>query len=253
MIKRAVAAGCVIALVGAGAASAVQIGFGNLKMEIDGGFSPKALPPDKMAPINAWGSLSIATKDRTTPPVLKRFKVKFDKNGDVETRGLPHCTYRKLDDTPTVDARRFCGNAIIGKGMGHAVVELPDSRPIRAGAPLTIFNGPMQGGDPTVLAHAFMTYPAPTTYVVPIRILSINEGRYGHEINVRIPEIAGGWGTPLDGKVAVGRRWTYKGKRLSYIKARCRGGRLQARGFFEFKDGTKLQGQVFNRCRVKRR
>lgn len=253
MLRRIIAAGVVLCLIGIGTASAERLKFGNIVMDIDGGFSPQALPAKKMAPIKAWGSAKIATKDGSVPPKLDVMRLEFDRNGDVETRGLPHCTYRKLDDTITSDARRYCGKAIVGKGMGHAVVNLPDSRPIKAKAPLTIFNGPKIKGEPSVLAHAFMTHPAPTTYIVPIRIERINKGRYGRQIVVKIPEIAGGWGTPLDGKVAVGRRWTYKGKRLSYIKARCRGGRLQARGFFEFKDGTKLQGQVFNRCRVKRR
>lgn len=252
MIKRAIAAGCVLALLVAGSASAVRIGFGNLVMDIDGGFSPQALPAAKMAPIKAWGSLKIDTKDGEWPPVLERFRLEFDKNGDVETRGLPKCTYGRLINTVTSDARRFCGKAIVGKGMGHAVVLLPDSRPIKAGAPLTIFNGPKQGGDPTVLAHAYMTVPAPTTYVVPVRIYDIKKGRYGHQINAKIPKIAGGWGIPLDGKVEIGRTWTFKGKKLSYIKARCRGGRLQARGIFDFKDGTSLNGSVFNRCKVKR-
>lgn len=252
MIKRAVAAGCVLALLIAGSASAIKLNLGNLNMEVDGGFSPQTLPARQMVPISAWGMLRIWTRDGETPPVLDRMRIKFDRNGDVETRGLPHCTYRKLDNTITSDARRFCGNAIVGRGMGHAVVELPDSAPIEADAPLTIFNGPRRGGDPTVLAHAYMTVPAPTTYVVPIRIPRINEGRFGREIDVKIPRIAGGWGTPLDGRVQVNRRWRFKGKRLSYIKARCRGGRLQARGFFDFKDGSHLRGTVFNRCRTRR-
>lgn len=252
MIKRAIAAGCVLALLIAGSAIAVPIGFGNLKMEIDGGFAPQALPTKEMAPIRAWGSLKIDTKDGEYPPVLDRMKLEFDKNGDVETRGLPKCTYGKLINTVTRDARRFCGKAIVGKGMGKAVVLFPDSRPIEADAPLTIFNGPKKGGDPTVLAHAYMTVPAPTTYVVPVRIYDIKKGRYAHQINAKIPKIAGGNGIPLEGKIEIGRTWTFKGKKMSYIKARCRGNRLQARGFFDFKDGTKLQGSVFNRCKVRR-
>jgi hypothetical protein len=252
MVKRIVAAGCVLALMVAGSASAVQLTLGNIVMDIDGGFSPRALPAKKMAPIKAWGSLAIKTKDGSWPPVLKTMRLEFDKNGDVETRGLPYCTKRKLQDTITRDARRACGKAIVGSGMGKAVVTLPDSRPIEADAPLTIFNGPKKGGDPTVLAHAYMTYPAPTTYVVPIRIYDIKRGRYGHEINVTIPKIAGGWGIPLSGEVKIGHTWKYKGKKLSYIKAMCKGGRLQARGFFDFNDGSKLNGSVFNGCKVKR-
>lgn len=254
MIKRAIAAGFVLALLVAGSASALQIGFGDLDMEIDGGFTPKALPTKKMAPITAWGSLKIASRKRGEwPPVLDRMRLEFDRNGDVETRGLPRCTYGKLIHTLTRDARRLCGKAIVGKGMGKAIVLFPDSRPIPGNAPMTIFNGPRKGGDPTVLAHAYMTVPAPTTYVVPIRIFKINKGRYGHQINAKIPKIAGGNGIPLEGKIQIGRTWRFKGKRYSYIKARCRGKRLQGRGFFDFKDGTKLQGQVFNRCTPRRR
>jgi hypothetical protein len=252
MLRRIIAAGAILCLVGISTASAQRIEFGKIVMNINGGFAPRALPAKEMAPITAWGSAKIGTKDGSIPPVLEKFRVEFDKNGDVETRGLPYCTYRKLDDTITKDARRFCGKAIVGKGMGHAIVTLPDSRPIEASAPLTIFNGPRKGGDPTVLAHAFMTRPAPTTYIVPIRIERIKKGRYGRQIIVNIPKIAGGWGTPLDGKVKIGRTWKYKGKKLSYIKARCKGGRLQARGFFDFKDGSHLRGTVFNTCKVRR-
>lgn len=252
MLKRAVAAACVLALLGAGTASALKIDFGNIAMDIGGGFAPKALPKDRDAPIKLQGYGSIKTKDGSHPPVLKELTILFDKHGHVETRGLPFCTVRKLENTDVKTARRSCPKAIVGKGLGKAVILFPDSRPVPARSPLTIFNGPKFKGDPTVIAHAYLTIPVPTTFTVPIRIEKVKKGRYGYRTVAKIPKIAGGYGSPTYGKIKVDRKWRFKGKKLSYANARCQGGRLQAQGFFSFDNGDKLQGTLFNRCKVRR-
>ncbi|HZJ29724.1 MAG TPA: hypothetical protein VFD37_07035 [Solirubrobacterales bacterium] len=252
MLKRALILGALVALLAAGTASALRIQLGNLVMEIDGDFAPKALPANRDAPIMAQGSARIATADGSLPPTLKRMVLEFDRHGHVQTRGIPPCSFRRLNDTVTKDARRACGRAIVGQGMGRAVVKFPDQAPIPATAPLTLFSGPRVGGDPTIFAHAYMTVPAPTTYVVPIRIRDIRKGRYGYRTVINFPEIAGGHGIPLAGKIRVGKKWKFKGRNLSYLNASCVGGRLQARGFFSFDDRSELQGTLFNRCRVRR-
>ena len=93
--------------------------------------------------------------------------------------------------------------------------------------------------------------PAPTTFVVPVRIETINNGRYGYRIKAEIPKIAGGSGIPISGSFRVGRKWTYKGKKHSYISARCADGRLQAQGQFGFKDDTLMRGTFIVPCQVK--
>ncbi len=90
--------------------------------------------------------------------------------------------------------------------------------------------------------------PAPTTFVVPIEIQRVHDGRYGFKTVAEIPKIAGGYGTPIYGRLSIGREWTYRGKTLSYANASCPDGRLQAKGRFDFKDGTRLQGTLLRPC-----
>jgi hypothetical protein len=103
-----------------------------------------------------------------------------------------------------------------------------------------------------VFAHAFTTVPVPTTFVVPIEIEKIRKGVYGYRTEARIPTIAGGYGIPIAGSLTIGRKWTHKGKRYSYVNARCATGHLQARGKFEFKDSNVLSGTFFKPCSVRR-
>jgi hypothetical protein len=64
----------------------------------------------------------------------------------------------------------------------------------------------------------------PTTFVVPIEIERIHHGVYGYRTSAEIPKIAGGAGHPISGNLTVSRHWTYKGKRHSYVNARCKPG-----------------------------
>ena len=253
MLKRAIACGVLVAILACGGATAVKVEFANLAMEFDGGFAPRALPKHRDAPISIHGFAKIRTKDGSHPPVLDRFVIEYDRHGHVETRGLPTCTVADLEDTDVRTARRNCPGAIVGKGHGKARILFPDSLPIPAGSPITIFNGPRYRGDPTVIGHAFLTVPVPTTFTVPVRIERIRKGRYGYRTEAKIPPIAGGYGSPVYGRIKVGSRWRFRGKQLSYVNARCVGGRLQARAFFYFNDETRLQGSVLKRCKVRGR
>jgi hypothetical protein len=248
-LLRTFVAVAVLGLVVAGSALALRLQVGNTVVVTDGGFTPTTLPKHEFAPIKLHGYGKISTKDGSIPPVLETITIWFDKHGEVETRGLPICTPGKLAATTTATARKLCPGAIVGTGYGKAVVYFPDSRPIPASSPITIFNGAPKNGNPTVLAHAHLTVPAPTTFVVPIEIQRVNNGRYGFKTVAKIPPIAGGSGVPIYGRINIGREWTYKGERLSYANASCPDGRLQAKGSFHFDDSTLLQGTLFSPCK----
>ncbi len=100
-----------------------------------------------------------------------------------------------------------------------------------------------------MLAHAHLTVPAPTTFVVPIEIQKVNDGRYGFKTVATIPKIADGAGTPIYGRLSIGKTWKYKGKTLSYANASCPDGHLQAKGQFKFNDGTLIRGTFLRRCK----
>jgi hypothetical protein len=239
-----------VCLVGAGAAEAIKLRIGNIVISGDGGFTPTTLPKHENAPIKLYGHAKFGTVDGTRPSPLRRLVLEFDKHGAVETRGLPKCTQAKLVATTTATARRNCRGAIVGKGFGTALVELPEQRGIKASSPLTLFNGPRIHGNPSVLGHAHLDYPAPTTYIVPIEIEKISNGRYGFRTVADFPRIANDYGSPLYGRLTIGREWQYRGKTLSYANAHCADGRLQANAQFTFKDGSFVQGTVFKPCKV---
>jgi hypothetical protein len=240
-----------VAAVGALAASSVtkvHLQAGNLLAIGEGGFTPSALPRNVDAPITIFGKGRLDTVDGSLPPILKTIEFEFDKHGSVQTLGLPVCTSGKLQATTVPQARKLCPGAIVGKGFGKAVVKFPEQPAIPVSTPLTVFNGPPKGNDPTVYVHAYLTYPAPTTFVVPVRIERINNGRYGYRVATEIPKIAGGSGIPISGSLQIGRKWTYKGVKHSYIKARCPDGRLQGTLEAGFLDGTKLAGKFLTPC-----
>jgi hypothetical protein len=248
-LLRAVGVAVLLLLIGAATAAAIRLQVGNLVVTADGGFSPTTLPKHHFAPIKLHGFGKITTEDGSPPPVLEQIVIWFDKHGSVETRGLPVCTRGKLVATTTAKARSLCPGAIVGKGFGTAIVYFPESAPIPASSPITIFNGPKKDGNPTVLAHAHLTAPVSTTFVVQIEIQKVHDGRYGFKTVAKIPKIAGGAGVPTYGRLTIGKTWKYKGKTLSYANAGCPDGHLQAKGTFTFKDGSVLSGTLLKPCK----
>jgi hypothetical protein len=241
-----------LALLSASAtAAALTLRVGDIVVEAEGGFAPKALPKHENAPITLRGGGKLSTVSGELPPILKTITIDFDRHGSVVTTGLPHCTKAKLAATDTAQARRNCPGSIVGEGEGTAVIKFPEQPPIKASSPLTLFNGPPKHGNPTVLAHAHLSVPSPTTFVVSIVIEKIHQGVYGYRTEATIPKIAGGAGIPISGSLKIGRKWTYRGHHYSYVNARCETGHLQAQGEFTFNDGTSLSGTFLRVCKVR--
>lgn len=230
----------------------IELRAGNLVLVGRGGFAPEALPKHHNAPIILHGAGHISTVNGELPPILEKIEAEFDRHGSLDTTGLGVCTTKKLQATTVAAARRVCRNAIVGEGVGHGVIKFPEQPPIPVSSPLTLFNGPKEHGFDTVIGHGYLKVPLPTTYIVPVVIERINNGVYGYRINVKIPPIAGGYGIPISAKGKVGRKWTFRGKKHSFLNARCETGHLQARGVFTFKDKTVLSGTVIKLCKVRK-
>ena len=228
----------------------VEVRAGDLLLVGHGGFRPETLPKHHDAPITIYGGGKISTVSGELPPILETLTFEFDRHGSVDTTGLAVCTAGKLQATDVPAARRACPNAIVGKGSGSAAVQFPEQAPIRVSSPITLFNGPKVDGNDSVLAHAYTTVPIATTFIVPVVIEKIHRGVYGYRTEAKIPKIAGGYGHPTSGHLTIARKWTFKGKKHSYVNARCETGHLQAKGEFTFKDGTFLVGTFVRPCKV---
>lgn len=257
-LRAIVALACVpvalLATVAVARTTSTHLEAGNLKADLGFFFSPTAMPRKEFIPIEAGGFVELGTKDGSVPPPLTHMTYEVEENSDVETRGLPVCTRGQLVATTPQQARKTCREAIVGTGRGSGVVVFPEQAPIPASSPVTIFNGPPVGGDPTVIVHAHLTVPAPTTYLVAVRIERIDKGPIGYRIDSDIPPIAGGYGSVKDFRFEIDRRWRFKGEELSYLNARCpKPGPPHLLGFVgvEFADDTAVRGSLFTRCEAR--
>jgi hypothetical protein len=248
-VLRTVLLTAVLVLAMCAAAPAVVLREGPIKVIGEGGFTPTTLPKHEFAPITLRGEGKIGTTDGSLPPILKTLTIWFDKHGEVVTKGLPYCTKAKLEATTTATARKVCAGSIVGEGYGTALIAFPEQRPFKASSPITIFNAAPHDGNPTVLAHAYLSVPAPTTYIVPVEIQHVHAGPFGFRTEATIPKIAGGAGIPLEGRLTIGKHWSFKGEKLSYVNASCPSGKLEAKAEVEFTEAIRLSGLIFKPCK----
>lgn len=232
-----------------GQAGAATVRVGTLVLQADGGFQPTALPQRSFAPIRFQGYGKIKTTDGSVPPALRHVKVEFDRDGRLTTAGLPVCPPSRIEATTAKQARNRCGGAIVGSGHVGAILDFGASR-IRVRSPLTLFNGPRRNGDITVVAHAQTTVPVFQSYVV-VAPIEKRRGAFGYRSSFDIPEIAGGAGALTHIDARIGRRYSSRGVRRSYVSARCSDYILQTQGYFSFDDGNVIYGSVFKPCRMR--
>lgn len=249
----AVGAALAIALAGIAVAknSPVVVQQGNLKITVNGGFSPTKLSKTKLSPITLTVSGKVETVDGKHPPALKEFVVETDKNGAINAKGLPTCSAGKLNSQDTKHAEKACPNAIVGEGKTDVEIEFAEQPPIVAHSKLVAFNGGVKGGVTTIYIHAFLEVPVPAAVVTTVKVSKIHNGRFGTKSVASIPVIAGGAGSPINFELKVGRKFTYKGKQQSYLLAKCPDGHLNAKGTGVFSDGTRLTGSVVRSCTPK--
>jgi hypothetical protein len=241
-LVRVTAIGVGFALIVAASALAKPevVRVGNLFLIDNGGISPSKLPKHKRAPISAHLNARIGTVDGTHPPAIESVIADFDKTIQVNAKGLPACREDQLAARSTADAKKACGDAIVGTGEGEVEVAFPEQALITARGPIVLFNGGVHGGTTLLLIHTYVAVPAPTAVIATVKLTRIHRGHYGIHADARIPRIAGGAGSVTKFKLTINRTFTYKGKKESYLTASCPTGRYYAEGKVQFSDGTRL-------------
>lgn len=231
-----------------GISGAAMVRVGTLVLHADGSFEPRLLPKRAYAPIRFEGYGEIKTTNGTLPPALEHVELEFDRDGRLTTAGLPICSPSKLEGATPKQARSRCSKSIVGTGHLSAAVSLAGLARVNLTSPLTIFNGPRQGGVPTAVAHAQAPFPVSETYVIIAPIERVSKGIYGYRTEFDVPPIAGGLGslTRIDSK--IGRFYRAGGVKRSYVSARCSDYVLQTQGYFSFADGNVIYGSVFKAC-----
>jgi hypothetical protein len=230
-------------------AQAQIVKSGNIEIEIEGDFAPKALPKKTQAPIKLEVEGSMATLDKSHVPAVKEIYLEFDRNGKLNTKGLASCTVGKLQSTLTNQAKAACKKALIGTGRVTAEIALPEQRPFSAGGPLLIFNG-SKGNKQELIFHVFANVPAPTTVVTTAKI-GKGKGPYGTSARVKVPSITSGQGSLTSFKATLKKSWNSGGKKQNLLLAKCPTGSLKARGDVKFVSGDKLTGKIVKSCKPK--
>jgi hypothetical protein len=217
---------------------------------LEASVTPKALYPKTASP----GALNVEVKtgksDGGVPSPATHDVIDFDQNLSLATKGLPTCDAAQLQSTTTEAAELACGKAKIGSGS--ATTLLPLSVLYTEPTKVTAFNGVPQGGKPVVLLHAYGTTPLQTTLVLVGTVSNLGKEGFGPRLDVTIPPIAGGAGVITDFKVKIQKSWTYKGKKMSFVNAKCPASKkLKYRGAFTYADGTTIDADTTQACTPK--
>jgi hypothetical protein len=226
----------------------VKVRAGNLELTFNGSFRPKVLPKKKLAPISLFVSGNVKTVDGKHPPALKEVQVETDKNGAVNVTGFPVCKSGQLQSQDTAHAQAICKKAIIGTGTTEVEIEFPEQPPIPVKSKLLVFNGGKKGATTTFFIHAYITVPTPAAIVTTVKIKKIHKGRFGLLSIASVPKIAGGSGSVKSFSLTINKKYTYKGKKMSILSAKCPDGKLQAHGTAFFADGTKASAEIVRTC-----
>jgi hypothetical protein len=251
-VALAAVACCLAVLLPQSASAGGTVTYRNLVLHAVGGFEPQLLPRQAFAPISFQGEVTFSTRSGAGRPVaLTEAVIDFDRDGRLDVAGLPACAASRVATLGSKEARATCGAAMVGEGLVEALVEAtPGAAPTLVKAPLTIFNGPEEAGNPTAVLHASLGAPASQTVAITAPIERI-PGLFRYQVTLHVPPIAGGLGSLTRIRVEIGRRFRSGGKPRSYVSAHCPDSILKTRGRFTFADGTIIDGSVEKFCRAK--
>jgi hypothetical protein len=236
----------------AASASGVDSCIGPLCVSSTATIQPRELPKSGGAPITLSSITRVKTKDGSTPPTLATISFLIDKHGRVNSKAFPTCPTTKLEGATPTQARKRCAAALVGKGTGKALVTMPGRDPFTITSPISFFNAAPTGGKPTLIAHAYETVPSPQALLVPIVVQRVAKGRYGYQVEVKMPEIAGGFGAPTLAEAHVGETRKRGGRKVGFVEAYCSGGRLQVEGDLSFTNGDFFPATLTSPCHLPR-
>jgi len=201
-------------------AAAAVVQQGGLRITVLSQIKPYKLPRTKPAPIAVFIAGHLQSAEGAIPPQLQRLRIEVNRHGLLQSRGLAACRIPEVQPASTQRALSRCGDALIGSGQFWANIVLPDQGAYPTQGRLLIFNG-TQAGHPVLLAHIYTAHPFNTSFVIAFRVRHIAKGPYGTELSASLPQALGSWGYLNRIKLTLRRKYTYRGKQLSYFNAAC--------------------------------
>lgn len=188
--------------------------------------------------------------DGCTLNAANRVRVYIDDDLKITTRGLAQCPPSRIEDTTTQQAKQRCGKALVGTGTAIAFIGGNPAAAVQGTG--TTFNGPPKGGKPTLIVHSRIEGLGST--VILEGVYTNGTGDIGPILDVHVPELP--FGTALSSfQNKIHRAYTFKGKRLNYVTARCfdNNRTWNFKGRDDYGGGEPPQtGTVAQKCTVRR-
>jgi hypothetical protein len=257
-MRRRLATVALLLIVAGALAAVAQAEFvqsGHLRVSFHAKFTPHVLPRERPAPISVEVDGQISTTDGSQPPPLQRLRLELSSSGKIDTVGLPDCRAGALQSTTSEQALQRCGSAQVGHGKFEADLQFSGG-PILVDGRALVFNG-VVGGRPGMFIQIYISQPVNVTLVIPLKI-SRGTGRFGTVLTTRVPELAGGFGSITELQLKIGRRYSYRGQRHSYLSAACSapdgfpGATFTfAHGVFSFEGGRTINAFLSRSCQVR--
>jgi hypothetical protein len=236
-------------------AQAAVVQEGNLRITLLSQVQPYKLPRDKPSPIAVFVAGHLQAPNGGIPSQLQKMTVKVNRHGLLQSKGLPICSIGQLQPASTERALANCGDAVVGSGQFWAHIVLPDQGAYGTRGRLLIFNG-RDKGHPVLLTHIFTSNPFFSSFVLTFAIKRI-KGTYGTQLSASLPEALGSWGYVDRIKLTLKRKYTYRGKQLSYFNSACPAPKgvkrvvfPLAEASFQFAGGLTLTTKVEKPCAV---
>ena len=208
------------ALALAAMASAATIQQGNLRITALAQLKPYKLPREEPAPIAVFVAGHLQNASGGIPPQLQHLTIRVNRHGLLQSVGLPACQIPEVQPASSERALANCSDALIGSGRFWANIVLPDQGAYPTQGRLLIFNG-REGGRPVILTHIFTDHPFNSSFVIPFSMRHVSKGPYGTELRASLPQALGDWGYLDRIKLTLKRKYTYRGRQLSYFNAAC--------------------------------
>jgi hypothetical protein len=200
-------------------AGAEQRGRDGVIARFDADISPNVLPRHGTAPVFVSLSGAVRATAGKTPPRLRRLEVAFGGHGGLDVDGLPTCPRPRLRNATHRQALERCRDALVGRGSILAEVPLARKKPLLARAGALAFNARMHG-HPAVWVYAYSASP-PVAFVLPFSVHMLPHGPYGLLLTAPIAHSLGRWPRLRGFSLTLGRRYQSRGRRQSYLHARC--------------------------------
>ncbi len=229
---------------------------GDVTVSFHGDISPQKLPRTGTAPIAVQIGAKIKGSDPANPPVLERIVLEINSHGVLQSNGLARCSLGKLNSVNSTQAKKACGDALVGHGNVTSRVTLPGQGAFASNGPLLAFNG-VHRGKPAIFAQVATGAPLPLTYVIVFDV-SKTKGTFGTRLDATLPPIASEYGYISAFDMSLSRRYTWGGQKLSYASSGCpapKGFNIAsfplAKAKYEFSGERTLSQTLVRECKVR--